>query len=101
MTPDGSGVTMWFVAAPMMLLYLIWIIAIHEEKKHTDNLISLRYVKNQHQLIIIITYSHISYISIINVRTPNTWSNPDVWWTLDQEKTQIPELMSDDNEDIK
>jgi sec-independent protein translocase protein TatC len=22
-TPDGSGITMWFVAAPMLLLYLI------------------------------------------------------------------------------
>jgi sec-independent protein translocase protein TatC len=27
-TPDGSGITMWFVVGPLMLLYVIGIIAI-------------------------------------------------------------------------
>jgi sec-independent protein translocase protein TatC len=32
-TPDGSGVTLWFVAAPMISLYLIGIIAIQRREK--------------------------------------------------------------------
>ncbi len=27
-TPDGSGITMWFVAGPMILLYLVGVIVI-------------------------------------------------------------------------
>ena len=30
-TPDGSGLTMWFVAGPMIALYLIGMLAIEEE----------------------------------------------------------------------
>jgi sec-independent protein translocase protein TatC len=32
-TPDGSGVTMWFVAAPMIALYLIGVMAIKRREK--------------------------------------------------------------------
>ena len=31
-TPDGSGVTMWFVALPMIALYAVGIIAIRRNK---------------------------------------------------------------------
>jgi sec-independent protein translocase protein TatC len=32
-TPDGSGITMWFVAGPMIILYLIGMLAIEQRKK--------------------------------------------------------------------
>jgi sec-independent protein translocase protein TatC len=32
-TPDGSGVTMWFVALPMIFLYLVGMIAINRRQK--------------------------------------------------------------------
>jgi sec-independent protein translocase protein TatC len=32
-TPDGSGVTMWFVAGPMIILYLIGIVSIERREK--------------------------------------------------------------------
>lgn len=35
-TPDGSGITMWFIAGPMIALYLAGMIAI-ERKKGNDN----------------------------------------------------------------
>ncbi len=31
-TPDGSGITMWFVAGPMILLYLLGVLAINRRK---------------------------------------------------------------------
>jgi sec-independent protein translocase protein TatC len=31
-TPDGSGITMWFVAGPMILLYLVGVLAINRRK---------------------------------------------------------------------
>jgi sec-independent protein translocase protein TatC len=31
-TPDGSGITMWFVAGPMILLYLVGVMAINRRK---------------------------------------------------------------------
>jgi sec-independent protein translocase protein TatC len=34
-TPDGSGVTMWFVAGPMITLYLIGMISIERRAKRT------------------------------------------------------------------
>jgi sec-independent protein translocase protein TatC len=37
-TPDGSGITMWFVAGPMILLYLIGMFII--EQKSAQNIIS-------------------------------------------------------------
>jgi sec-independent protein translocase protein TatC len=41
-TPDGSGITMWFVAGPMITLYLIGMISIERRKKrittYTENL---------------------------------------------------------------
>jgi len=32
-TPDGSGVTMWFVSVPMIVLYLIGILAVERKEK--------------------------------------------------------------------
>ena len=32
-TPDGSGITMWFVAGPMIILYLIGIVSIERREK--------------------------------------------------------------------
>ena len=37
-TPDGSGVTMWFVAGPMMVLYLLGIIISEKHAKKTATL---------------------------------------------------------------
>nr|WP_196816932.1 twin-arginine translocase subunit TatC [Candidatus Nitrosocosmicus oleophilus] len=34
-TPDGSGITMWFVVGPLMLLYVIGIIAIQIDLRIT------------------------------------------------------------------
>jgi sec-independent protein translocase protein TatC len=31
-TPDGSGITMWFVAGPMILLYVVGVLAINRRK---------------------------------------------------------------------
>jgi sec-independent protein translocase protein TatC len=38
-TPDGSGITMWFVTLPMLLLYVIGMVVI--ERKEKENLESL------------------------------------------------------------
>jgi sec-independent protein translocase protein TatC len=38
-TPDGSGITMWFVTLPMLLLYIIGMVVI--ERKEKENLESL------------------------------------------------------------
>ncbi len=35
-TPDGSGITMWFIAAPMMALYLGGMIVIKHKKRKKD-----------------------------------------------------------------
>jgi sec-independent protein translocase protein TatC len=35
-TPDGSGVTMWFIAIPMMALYLGGMIIIEHKKRKKD-----------------------------------------------------------------
>jgi sec-independent protein translocase protein TatC len=35
-TPDGSGITMWFVAGPMMLLYIVGMFTI---ERKTPNLV--------------------------------------------------------------
>ena len=35
-TPDGSGITMWFVAGPMTLLYLVGMFTI---ERKTPNLV--------------------------------------------------------------
>ena len=43
-TPDGSGITMWFVAGPMILLYLVGLIVI-ERNTYKSNTIKLRFVK--------------------------------------------------------
>ena len=32
-TPDGSGVTMWFVAGPMLLLYVIGMLILERKMK--------------------------------------------------------------------
>jgi Sec-independent protein secretion pathway component TatC len=32
-TPDGSGVTMWFIAGPMILLYIIGMLIIESKIK--------------------------------------------------------------------
>jgi sec-independent protein translocase protein TatC len=32
-TPDGSGITMWFVAGPMLLLYLLGMLFIESKLK--------------------------------------------------------------------
>ena len=32
-TPDGSGVTMWFVAGPMLLLYVLGMLIIETKNK--------------------------------------------------------------------
>jgi sec-independent protein translocase protein TatC len=32
-TPDGSGVTMWFMAGPMILLYVLGILFIEKKVK--------------------------------------------------------------------
>ena len=35
-TPDGSGITMWFLALPMIIIYLLGMLAIRRrEKKKT------------------------------------------------------------------
>ena len=34
-TPDGSGITMWFVAGPMITLYLIGMISIERRQNRT------------------------------------------------------------------
>ena len=36
-TPDGSGVTMWFVTAPLLALYLLGIIIIKAKFKVNEN----------------------------------------------------------------
>lgn len=36
-TPDGSGITMWFVAAPMILLYLMGMLAIRRRERSRNN----------------------------------------------------------------
>jgi sec-independent protein translocase protein TatC len=40
-TPDGSGITMWLVVAPMIILYLVGILAIrrsqNENKRHSNS----------------------------------------------------------------
>ena len=36
-TPDGSGVTMWLVAGPMIALYLIGMISIERREKRMTN----------------------------------------------------------------
>jgi sec-independent protein translocase protein TatC len=33
-TPDGSGVTMWFIAGPMIALYLLGIVFIQRREKN-------------------------------------------------------------------
>jgi sec-independent protein translocase protein TatC len=33
-TPDGSGITMWFVAGPMILLYLVGVMVINRRKTY-------------------------------------------------------------------
>ena len=38
-TPDGSGVTMWFVAGPMILLYIIGMLAIERKEKRSISVI--------------------------------------------------------------
>ena len=35
-TPDGSGVTMWFVALPMIALYAVGIFAIKRKEKDSN-----------------------------------------------------------------
>lgn len=37
-TPDGSGVTMWFIAGPMIALYLIGMVAIERSKRKMSNI---------------------------------------------------------------
>ena len=37
-TPDGSGVTMWFVSGPMMALYLIGMLFAERRSKQTATL---------------------------------------------------------------
>ena len=32
-TPDGSGVTMWFIAGPMMALYLAGMVIVERKEK--------------------------------------------------------------------
>jgi sec-independent protein translocase protein TatC len=34
-TPDGSGITMWFIAVPMITIYLIGVLAIRRREKKT------------------------------------------------------------------
>lgn len=36
-TPDGSGITMWFVAGPMMALYAMGMLAIERRRRRADN----------------------------------------------------------------
>jgi sec-independent protein translocase protein TatC len=36
-TPDGSGVTMWFIAGPMIALYLIGMIIIERKERKKLN----------------------------------------------------------------
>jgi sec-independent protein translocase protein TatC len=42
-TPDGSGITMWFISIPMLLLYIIGIasIKIRFRKKDKDKIINI------------------------------------------------------------
>jgi sec-independent protein translocase protein TatC len=40
-TPDGSGITMWFVAGPMITLYLIGMIVIETRKRRIANSIKI------------------------------------------------------------
>jgi sec-independent protein translocase protein TatC len=35
-TPDGSGITMWFIAGPMLLLYMLGILLIERKIKRTS-----------------------------------------------------------------
>jgi len=37
-TPDGSGMTMWFVSLPMMALYLLGMVFVERKGKHTATL---------------------------------------------------------------
>ncbi|MGI0066427.1 MAG: twin-arginine translocase subunit TatC, partial [Nitrosotalea sp.] len=37
-TPDGSGVTMWFIAGPMIVLYLIGMIVSERQAKNIGTL---------------------------------------------------------------
>ena len=37
-TPDGSGVTMWFVAGPMIVLYLIGMVISEKQSKNIATL---------------------------------------------------------------
>jgi len=34
-TPDGSGVTMWFIAGPMIALYLAGMLIVERKEKET------------------------------------------------------------------
>ena len=34
-TPDGSGVTMWFIAGPMIALYLVGMLIVERKEKET------------------------------------------------------------------
>ena len=34
-TPDGSGVTMWFIAGPMIALYLAGMVIVERKEKQT------------------------------------------------------------------
>ena len=43
-TPDGSGITMWFVAVPMIVLYLGGIMAIVRKEKSSQGLV--HHIKN-------------------------------------------------------
>jgi sec-independent protein translocase protein TatC len=37
-TPDGSGVTMWFISLPMMALYLLGMVFVERKGKQTATL---------------------------------------------------------------
>ncbi len=37
-TPDGSGVTMWFIAGPMIALYLIGMVVIERSERKMSNI---------------------------------------------------------------
>jgi sec-independent protein translocase protein TatC len=38
-TPDGSGVTMWFVAGPMIVLYVIGMLVIERRERRNMTVI--------------------------------------------------------------
>jgi sec-independent protein translocase protein TatC len=37
-TPDGSGVTMWFIAVPMIVLYTIGMLFIERKERKKSNI---------------------------------------------------------------